>query len=146
MPLSMQGGLAFTVDGPGGATAGHVVGDGAVLRVRADDPVAAWDASVGSVSTGPAALRALADALAEQGLSVEVAGPQGRLALVGAEADSAVGRLVTGTRRVQLGRPVALRPLAVAQARRSLPPRRRATVVLAVLAVIAVLRRRRARA
>ena len=146
MSLSLEGDLSFTVDGPGGTTSGRVVGDGAVLRVHADDPVAAWEATVGSVSTGPAGLRAAADALAEQGLSVEVAGPHGRLALVGADADSGFGRLVTGSRRVQFGRPVALRPLAVAQVRQSLPPRRRAVLALAVLAALVALGRRLSRA
>ncbi len=144
MPLDLQGGLTFSVDGPGGSTSGTVTGDGAVLRVLAQDPVAAWDGLLGSVSTGPAALRTVADLLAGEGLSVEVSGPDGRLALVGAGADSAVGRAVLGSRRVQLGRASALRPLAVAQARRtlsaSLSPRRLGAGA-AVVAVLAVLRR-----
>ena len=141
MPLALQGDLRFTVDGPGGSSSGTVEGDGAVLRVRAQDPVAAWDGLLGSVSTGPSALRAVADALAQEGLSVEVSGPRGLLALVGAEADSAVGRTVTGSRHVQLGRPAALRPLAVAQARRALTTRRLGAGA-ALLLVLAVLRRR----
>ena len=144
MPLDLQGGLTFTVDGPGGSTSGTVTGDGAVLRVRAQDPVAAWDGLLDSVSTGPAALRQVADALAGEGLSVEVSGPDGRLALVGATADSGVGKVLTGSRRVQLGSPTALRPLAVAQVRRSLTLRRGA--LAAALVVLAVLLRRRARA
>jgi len=144
MPLDLQGGLSFTVDGPGGSTSGTVAGDGAVLRVHADDPVAAWDGLLGSVSTGPAALRRVAGALADEGLSVEVSGPRGRLALVGADADSPVGRLLLGSRRVQPGALAALRPLAVAQARRSLTPRRGAA--LAGLLVVLTILRRRARA
>lgn len=149
MALDLQGGLSFTVEGPGGSTSGAVAGDGAVLRVRAEDPVAAWDGVLGSVSTGPAALRTVADVLAGEGLSVEVSGPAGRLALIGAEADSAVGRVLTGSRHVRLGSPAALRPLAVAQARRSLDPRQLAprTLLTAAGALAAlVLLRRRARA
>ena len=141
MALDLQGGLSFTVDGPGGSTAGTVEGDGAVLRVHADDPVAAWDGLLDSVSTGPSALRGVADALADEGLSIEVTGPRGRLALVGAGADSPVGRLLLGSRRVQLGSPAALRPLALAQARRAVTPARAAGLA-ALLVVLAVLRRR----
>ena len=141
MALDLQGGLSFTVDGPGGSTSGTVAGDGAVLRVHADDPVAAWDGLLDSVSTGPSALRAVAGALADEGLSVEVSGPRGRLALVGADADSPVGRVLLGSRRVQLGSPAALRPLAVAQARRALTPRRGAALA-ALLIVLGILRRR----
>ncbi len=143
MTLDLQGDLSFSVDGPGGSTSGTVTGDGAVLRVRADDPVAAWDGILGSVSTGPAALRTVADQLADEGLSIAVSGPAGLLALVGAGADSSVGKLLVGSRRVQLGRPAALRPLAVAQVRRRLTRSR----VLAVVAglVVAVLLRRRTR-
>lgn len=141
MPLDLQGDLSFTVEGPGGSTSGTVVGDGAVLRVRAEDPVAAWDGILGSVSTGPAALRTVADGLADEGLSIEVSGPHGLLALVGAGADSGVGKLLTGSRRVQLGTPAALRPLAVAQVRRSLTLSG-ALTVLAGLVVTVVLRRR----
>jgi len=146
MPLSLQGGLSFTVDGPGGSTAGEIVGDGPVLRVRAEDAVVAWEASVGSVSAGPAGLRRVADQLAAEGLSVEVSGPDGLLATVGAGVDSPLGRLVTGSRRVRLGRPAALRPLAVAQARRFLPPPRTLAVGALALALLAVLRRWTARA
>ena len=144
MPLSLQGGLTFTVDGPAGSTCGEIVGDGPVLRVRADDPVVAWEASVGSVSTGPSALRGVADALAGEGLSIEVTGPRGRLALVGAGADSPVGRRLLGSRRVQLGSPAALRPLALAAVRRAMTPAR--TAGLAALIVVLAVLRRRARA
>lgn len=141
MALDLQGDLSFTVEGPGGSTSGTVVGDGTVLRVRAEDPVAAWDGIFGSVSTGPAALRKVADGLADEGLSVEVTGPHGLLALVGADADSGVGRLLTGSRRVRLGSPGALRPLVVAQVRRSLTRARVLTVVAGVVVTV-VLRRR----
>ena len=141
MALDLQGDLSFTVEGPGGSTSGTVVGDGTVLRVRAEDPVAAWDGILGSVSTGPAALRTVADRLADEGLSVEVTGPHGLLALVGADADSGVGRLLTGSRRVRLGSPGALRPLVVAQVRRSLTRARVLTVVAGVVVTV-VLRRR----
>ena len=119
MPLHLDGDLSFSVVGPGGAAQGSVVGDGRVLRVVADDPVAAWDAALGSPTTGPGLLRAVADQLHEQGVVVEVSGPQGLVATVGSGVDSPVGRLLAGSRRVRLGRPAAVRPLAVAQVRRT---------------------------
>ena len=143
MPLDLQGDLLFTVVGPGGSTSGTVVGDGPVLRVRAEDPVAAWDGILGSVSTGAAALRAVANGLADEGLAIEVSGPDGLLALVGAGADSGVGKLLTGSRRVQLGAPAALRPLAVAQMRRSLTLIRALTVVAGMVVAVVVRRRNR---
>ena len=146
MALDLQGGLSFTVDGPGGSTSGTVTGDGTVLRVRTEDPVAALDGALGSVSTGPADLGTVADALAEQGMAVEVSGPRGLLARVGAGADSRVGSALTGSRRVQLGSASALRPVAVAQVRRSITTlpvatRRLAAAGVAVL-LLRVLRRR----
>jgi hypothetical protein len=50
---------------------------------------------------------------------VEVTGPHGLVATVGAGVDSPLGRVLAGSRRVRLGRPAAVRPLAVAQARRT---------------------------
>ena len=137
MPLHLSGAVAFTVDGPGGSTAGTVEGEGAVLRVQADDPVAAWSGQ----DTG--ALGRVAEALHAQGLSVEVTGPGGRLATVGAGADSALGRLLTGSRRVAPGRPAALRPLVLAEGRRRVRTVR-GPLLLAVAAVaVLVVRRRR---
>ncbi len=144
MPLSLDGTVAFTVDGPGGSTGGTLVGDGPVLRVAADDPVVAWDALVGAAPRGPRALAELADALHSGGMTVEVSGPRGRLATVGAGADSALGGLVTGSRRVSPGSPAALRPLALAQLRRTARTRRGVLVVLAAVAVVLLRRRLRA--
>ncbi len=119
MPLAFDGDLTFSVEGPAGVSAGTVRGDGATLRVHADDPVVAWDAALGSVSTGPALLSAVAELLHDEGVVVEVSGPGGRVATVGAGIDSPLGRVLAGSRRVQLGRPAAVRPLAVAQLRRT---------------------------
>ncbi len=142
--LQVAGELSFRVDGPAGGTSGTVRGDGGTVRVHAEDPVAAWDAALGSSSTGPAVLRAVADRLADTGLVLEVSGPGGHVATVGAGVDSPVGRLLTGSRRVRLGRPAAVRPLAVAQVRRTagaaLPA---ALAVLGVALGLAALRRAR---
>jgi hypothetical protein len=71
-----------------------------------------------------------------------VTGPAGLLATVGAGADSALGRAVTGSRHVQPGRPTALRPLVLAQVRRGARRRRSLLLALAALAVLAARRRR----
>ena len=142
MPLRLEGELSFTVDGPRGSTTGTAHGDGSVLRVRAEDPVAAWDAVSGAAPSAAGGLRELADQLAAEGLSVEVTGPAGRLATVGAGADSALGRAVTGSRHVQPGRPSAMRPLVLSQVRQGVLRRRSLLVALAAVAVLATRRRR----
>ena len=134
--LSVTGDLVFTVDGPGGATAGTVRGDGSTVRVHAEDPVAAWDGALGSVSTGPAVLDEVARQLHDAGLVLEVTGPGGLVATVGADVSSPVGRLLSGSRHVRLGRPAAVRPLAVAELRRRRVPIALAAVGAAVLAVL----------
>lgn len=141
----LEGFVTFTVDGPGGGTGGTLVGAGPVLQVLAHDPLAAWDAAVGSAPRGPHGLARLADLLSEQGLSVEVSGPAGRLATVGAGVDSAVGRAVTGSRRVRPGRPAALRPLVLAQLRQGAGRQRRPLLLAAAAALLLLLGRRRLR-
>ena len=145
MAVSFDGNLTFSVEGPGGSTAGTVRGDGPVLRVRADDPVAAWDGVLGSVSTGPAVLSSVADLLHDEGAVLEVSGPGGVVATVGAGIESPLGRLLAGSRHVRLGRPAAVRPLAVAQARRTAEGAVRSPLVLvAAVALVAwVVRRSR---
>lgn len=140
-PLRVEGSLAFTVDGPRGSTGGLLVGDGAVLYVSADDPSAVWDAAVAGAPRAQGGLSAVADLLAESGLSVEVDGPAGHVATVGAGVDSVLGRVVAGSRRVRPGRPAALRPLVVAQVRQAVGGPR--TVLLAAAAVLVLLGRRR---
>ena len=145
MALGFEGDLTFSVDGPGGASAGTVRGDGRTLRVHTSDPVATWEAALGATTTGPAVLAQVARLLHDEGAVLEVTGPAGRVARVGAGVDSPVGRLLAGSRHVRLGRPSAVRPLAVAQARRGLgTARTRAALALAVgLLVAAGARRRR---
>lgn len=136
MSTEVGGRLAFSVTGPGGATSGTVTGDGAVVRVHAEDPVAAWDAALGSVSTGPAVLSFVAQLLHDEGLALEITGPAGRVATVGAGVQSPLGRVLAGSRHVRLGTPAAVRPLAVAEARRRL---RAAPVPAAALLLVGAL-------
>ncbi len=142
--LAVDGELTFSVDGPGGATSGTVSGEGSTVRVHAEHPARAWDAALGSVSTGSAVLSFVAEQLHAEGVVLEVTGPAGRVATVGAGVDSPVGRLLAGSRRVQLGRPAAVRPLAVARVRAGLPAPARLLALAAVAGVlISLLRHRR---
>lgn len=143
MALQVEGTVSFTVDGPGGQSTGTVVGSGGLVRIDAQDPVAVWDAALGSVSTGPEVLSTVADLISSEGLLVEVHGPDGLLASVGAGVDSVLGRVLTGSRRVRLGRPAAVRPLAVAELRRrpALLAAPLGALVLIVGAVVALRRR-----
>ena len=141
--LRLEGAVDFTVDGPRGRASGTARGDGPVLRIVTDDAVVAWDAAAEAVGGGASALGPLADALHGAGLAVEVRGPQGVLATVGAGAESALGRALTGSRHVRPGRPAALRPLVVAQLRSG--ARRRGPLLAALVAVVLLAARRRAR-
>lgn len=142
-PLEVTGSLSFVLDTPDGSTAGRVEGDGRRVRVVADDPVAVWESAAGP-GLGRPAVAGLADLLAEAGLVVEVTGPHGTVATVGAGVDSRLGQVLAGSRRLRPGRVGALRPLAAARVRSRGRPGRVAASVLAV-AVVLLLRRRAAR-
>lgn len=141
MATRVQGSLTFSVMGPGGRTAGTVHGQGPQVTVHAEDPVAAWDAALGSVSTGPAVLKTVGRLLSEEGVTVQVTGPRGTVATVGAGVDDRLGHLLAGSRHVRLGSPSAVRPLAVAELRRRAPETRAfvlgAVIVLALAALVA---------
>lgn len=114
--------LTFSVAIPGRETAtGRICAHGATVTVATSDPAVVWEAALGAPAGGPggrggpAALRVVADHLADQGVTVSVTGPGGRVASVGAGIDSSLGRITTGSRRVSLGRPAALAPLVRAR-------------------------------
>ena len=142
-PLRVEGSVGFVVDGPRGSTRGVVAGDGPVVRVTTDDPVAAWAAASDGAPAGPRALGDLADLLSAAGVSVELSGPGGRVATVGAGVESALGRVVTGSRHVQPGGAAAVGPLVVAQARQLAAARRPLLVAAAVVLVLLRARSRR---
>jgi hypothetical protein len=111
--------LTFTVDVGDGPIAGHVSADGGTtIRVTTDDADTVFLAATSVPEVGNAALPFLADTLAEHGLSMEVVGPQGRVATVGYGASSGWGRLLTGSRAVAPGDPQAVRALVLAQVKR----------------------------
>ena len=114
--LDITSDLTFEVSTPGRPrTTGRVSATGAHVTVDTDDPVAVWDAALGSPATGSGVLRSVAEGLHAQGITVSVTGPAGTGATVGAGVDSTLGRVAAGSRRVRLGRPAAVAPLARAQ-------------------------------
>ena len=143
MTLEFTSDLVFTVDGADGSRAtGRVEGDGRVLRVVTTDAAVVWGAALGSSTTGPRVLDAVARRLADEGAVLEVTGPDGVVATVGAGVDSPVGRLLAGSRHVRLGRPRAVAPLARARAAQLAgQPRGRAALAAAALAALLAVRR-----
>jgi hypothetical protein len=127
----------------------HLVGDGTALVLHTDSPLRLWStinraalpSGVGRVN-GPRALGRAADLLARAGVSVDVMGPRGSVVRLGDGADSAFGRLTTGSVAVQFGSIPVLASTLSAQ----VPVRRYslvATLVVLAGAVITARHRRR---
>lgn len=142
--LSVSADLRLDIDG----SKAHLVGDGQSLILHSSDPLRLWSAlnqaslpaGISRVD-GPRAIGRAADALLDNGLSVDVTGPHGVLVRLGRGADSRAGRIVTGSRGVEFGSARALG----ATARAAVPVRRIAisgAVVAAAAALYAVSRRR----
>ncbi len=105
-PLAVRADLTLESDG----LTARLTGDGTRLTLDASDPVALWRAAAGipwpagvTVRRGPGALGELAGALAAQGLHLDVTGPRGRVAELGAGVASPAGRLLTGSPAVRPG-------------------------------------------
>lgn len=133
--MDLTADLRFRVDAPGGARAtGTVTADGDTVRVRTDAP-AVLIRSLRSTERTRAA--ALGDLLSTTGVTVEVSGPRGAVARLGAGVDSRLGRLLTGSRTVDV-RGVLTRPSRFAGSRIGA-----AAVVVAVAALVVGQRRSR---
>ena len=134
----------------GGATA-TVTASGRHVTVRADSPVTLWSelnraalpSSVGRVS-GPRAVGRAAELLRDNGLDVQIEGPDGVLVRLGTGVHSGWGRSLTGSSAVQLVSWRSLRPIATTAVLQSIPFRGVLGVVLAggAAAVVAIVRRR----
>ena len=143
--MEVRADLTLEIDG----VISTLTGSGHDLVLHSFDPAgvlqalsyAALPASVGRID-GPRALGRVAKALAEQGLRIELTGPEGVYLRVGRGVHSRVGELVTRSRFVQPGKPSAVRSLLGAELRRRLDrPARVAAVGVSVAAVLAVVRR-----
>ncbi|MCO7221286.1 hypothetical protein [Klenkia sp. PcliD-1-E] len=145
-PFAVRADLTLQADG----VTARLTGDGDRLTLDASDPWALWRAAavlpwpVGpTTGRGPSVLGDLGSALAQQGLHVDVTGPGGRVAELGAGVTSPLGRLLTGSTAV---RPGSARTVAatVTSGLTASPRGRRAVALgLAVVVAAVVLRRRR---
>ncbi len=96
--MDLTADLRFGVDAPGGARAtGTVTADGETVRVRTDAPAVLIRSLRSDDRTRTAAL---GDLLSATGVTVEVSGPRGAVARLGAGVDSRLGRLLTGSPNV----------------------------------------------
>ena len=128
-----------------GDVTARLTGDGSQLTLAASDPLALWRAVAGTswpagvtLRSGRAALGELGDGLADRGLHVDVTGPHGRIAELGAGVASPVGRALTGSTTVRPGTPRTV----AATVRAGRRPGRRAWAIGAVVAVLWAARRR----
>ncbi len=133
-PLEVSADLRLRVTtSRGDSTTAHLTGEGRRLRVDVERP----DVLLAAVD--PRDVGKVADLLAASGITVQVVGPDGPAATVGAGASSAFGRVVTGSRNVAPVPRAAARLVLSTRTQRVL-----AAFVPAALAVLAaVLRRRR---
>ena len=139
--LDVEADLQMDVDG----TRAYLHGRGSQLTLSSSHPERVWAAAVASVlpaglvvAGGPRAVGRIADQLSAHGVRLDVTGPQGVLASLGAGVSSPLGLVATGSRAVRPGRPVALTSLAW-RAR----PRELAALGAAVVAAALVRRTRR---
>ncbi|KNC18514.1 hypothetical protein AC792_11650 [Arthrobacter sp. RIT-PI-e] len=96
------------VDGASEARlSGTVKAAGTTVDVFVDDPASFR----GDALPGLATVRAVAEALADRGLTVSVSSPKGLLISVGRVETSLVQRLVTRSPHIRLGSPATLAPL-----------------------------------
>ncbi|HVV29776.1 MAG TPA: hypothetical protein VHC41_02755, partial [Mycobacteriales bacterium] len=109
--------LQFGID----TTMGTLTRVGDLIIIRTEDPVGVWDAVTTSVSTGQPAVAAVAEELAAQAVTVEITGPDGMVARLGAGVDSSRGLLGAGSRKVELGDRHATAALVRTRLRRADP-------------------------
>lgn len=142
MSLQFQSDLVVSV----GEHVGHLTGEGSTLRFTTDDPGAfLTELRVGGATDVRGGVRQAADFLADEGVTVVLTGPQGDVLTAGAAADSAFGRLTTGTRHIAPGAARAVTPLVRGAVRDAARGRRGRVAAASTLAwlVWRGLRRRR---
>lgn len=113
--LTVEADLEFSVDIPGSiAVTGALTGSGTALELQVSSPAA----FAGRSDSG--ALRSLAQALADKGLSITVVSPTGPLVTLGVQRTAWLQRRVTGSRHIGIERRAGLWSLIRG---RSLAPR-----------------------
>jgi hypothetical protein len=145
-PFAVRADLTLQADG----LTARLTGDGDRLTVTTADPWALWRSAAAlpwpvgpTVSRGPSVLGDLGRALAEHGLHVDVTGPSGRVAELGAGVSSPLGRLLTGSAAVRPGSPRTVAATVTAGVTASRGGRRALGLGLAAVLAAVVLRRRR---
>lgn len=113
--LDVTADLTIDVDG----VPAQLTGSGSRLVLTSARPERVLDAAAASMLpvgvgeiNGPRAVGRVADLMREAGVRLEVRGPQGAVAILGDDVRSAVGRVLTGSDAVSVGRPGALAALA----------------------------------
>ena len=110
--LAVAADLEFSVDIPGSRTVtGTLTGAGTALELRVSDPF------VFAGRSDAAAIRGLADGLANAGLAISVVTPSGPLVALGATRTSWLQRRVTGSRHIRVQRGAGLWSLLRGRAR-----------------------------
>ena len=135
-PLHVESDLTFSVDGPSGLSTGTVRASGSRVTVRISHPVSMMEAVLGADIGGARTPAAVGYFLAGVGLTVDVIGPKGLVVTMGDGVESAIGALVSGTRRVRPGSLRAAGPLAFARMRR--PQEVRGQVAIGAVALVAL--------
>ncbi len=145
-PFAVRADLVLQTDG----LTARLTGDGDRLTVTASDPWALWRAAAAlpwpvgpTVARGPGVLGDLGRALADHGLHVDVTGPRGRVAELGAGVDSPLGRLLTGSAAVRPGSARTVATTVSAGVTASPGGRRALGLGLAAVLAVVLLRRRR---
>ena len=141
--VSVRADLMMDLDG----ASVTLTGDGDRLVLATERPLALWETlartplpvGVGSVS-GPAGAGRVADALRDAGVNLDVRGPRGTVASLGAGVDSALGRVLAGSSALRPGGLAAVAPL-MWHAVRHHPAARIAGLALATIVGVVVGRR-----
>lgn len=106
-PVSMMLNIDADLQVEVGGCKAVLTGTGGRLVLKADAPQlllsSLRDVSLPNSAGGVRGLGKIADLLSAHGLELHVEGPSGEMALLGVGAGSGLGKLVTGSRAVQLG-------------------------------------------
>jgi len=140
--IRVEADLTIDVDG----TPARLASDGDRLVLSSAHPERVWAAVLSAalpagigVMDGPRAVGRVASELAAAGLRLEVTGPRGNVAQLGAGVQSRLGRMVTGSVAVAPGAPSAVAVLVWSR----LPRRGIAIAAVALSAAVAAVTLRR---
>ena len=141
--VSIRADLRMDLDG----ASATLTGDGDRLVLATERPGALWDTLASAPvpigvrpASGSAGVGRVAEALRAAGLNLDVRGPRGTVATLGAGVDSVLGRVLAGSSALRPGAPAAVAPL-LWHAVRQWPAARIAAIALAIAAGFVAVRR-----